>query len=181
MQTKCLELSECSLILQERWCLSGSTSKHSVAAFKAPPGGWQYCRSTSLGPTPAPPCQSPQGCPPGDGALQMGISHVCSSCSSQSVLFNFIYVCVCVCVECMCMCMCMCLLQTRKCHSTVGSQNSPRLPLPPGFSITGPCLPLEPSLLLLLISHLVAHSSFVCLVFLFSKYASLILSPGALA
>ena len=97
MQTKCLELSECSLILQERWCLSGSTSKHSRAAFKAPPGGWQYCGSTSLGPTPAPPCQSPQGCPPGDGALQMGVSHVCSSCSSQSVLFHFIYVCVCVC------------------------------------------------------------------------------------
>ena len=78
-----------------------------------------------------PPCQSPQECPPGDGALRMEVSYVCSSCSSQNVLFNLICVCVCVCV---CVCwmhvyVCMCLLQTRKCHSTVGSRNSPWLPL----------------------------------------------------
>ena len=99
-----------------------------------------------------PPCQSPQECPPGDGALRMEVSYVCSSCSSQNVLFNLICVCVCVCVcvECMCMCVCVCCkpgnaIPLLGVEILLDSHCSRPLR-------TDPCLPLAPSLLLLSLS-----------------------------
>ena len=130
-----------------------------------------------------PPCQSPPECPPGDGALRMEVSYVCSSCSSQNILFNLICLCVCVCV-------CVCVLNVCVCvYVFAANQEMPfycwesKSSLTPTASSplhTDPCLPLAPSVLLLSISPLVAQSSFVCL-FLFSRYASLISSLGAFA
>ena len=127
-----------------------------------------------------PPCQSPQECPPGDGALRMEVSYVCSSCSSQNVLFNLICVCVCVCVCVLNACVCVYVFAANQempfhCWESKFSLT----PTAPGLSVLIPVY-LWHLLSYFSLSPLVAHSSFVCL-FLFSRYASLISSLGAFA
>lgn len=94
MQTKYFELCECNLILQEKvWSVNYAFPNIYLLTSK-PPGADIIVTAPPVSHS-CHPCQSPHECPPGDGGLQMGVYYVCSSCSSQSVLFHFIFMCTC--------------------------------------------------------------------------------------